>query len=217
MRKTWLLVSIMGTALAGRASAAPSLFGPTGLLVIPTADTLAPVSWNTHARIVDTGGDAMMIFGGNYGITRQLEVGLSGVDFKPLGMKALLNAKYALLMESRVTPGVALGGLDIASQMGSSPGVYLVASKSLSSLLGGPLTKYNIRGHLGYGANNVFNDDLFGGLDMQVTPKVQAMVEWLHGGTYFGGRFGVGLGLQAELGSYDGHIGGGISYAAGLR
>jgi hypothetical protein len=217
MRKTWLLVSMVGMALAGRASAAPSLFGPTGLLVIPTADTLAALSWNTHAGAVDTGGDTMMTFGGNFGATPKLELGLSGVDFKPFGTKALLNAKYAFLTETKVTPGVALGGLDIASQMGSSPGVYIVASKSLTSLLGGPLSKYNIRGHLGYGANNVFGDDLFGGLDMQVTPKVQAMVEWLNGATYFGGRVGLGLGFRAELGSYDGHIGGGISYAAGLR
>ena len=58
---------------------------------------------------------------------------------------------------------------------------------------------------------------MFGGLDLQVTPKVQAMVEWLNGTLYFGGRVGVGQGIRAELGSYDGNIGGGISYAAALK
>ena len=31
------------------------------------------------------------------------------------------------------------------------------------------------------------------------------------------GRLGINSGVRAELGSYDGHIGGGISYAAALR
>jgi hypothetical protein len=217
MRKTWVLISLLGMALAGRASAAPNLYGPTGLLVIPTADTLAQQSWNAHVHAVDTGSATLSTFGANYGVIKQLEVGVSGFHVKGIGTKALLNAKYAVLMESGKMPGIAVGGLDIASQVGADPGVYVVASKSLSSLLGGPLTKYNLRGHVGYGAKSVFNDDVFGGLDMQVTPKVQAMVEWLNGNLYFGGRVGLGQGIRAELGSYDGNFGGGVSYAAALK
>ena len=218
MRKTWVLVSVLGMALAGRASAAPSLYGPTGLLVIPTADTLAQQSWNAHVHAVDTGGATLTTFGANFGIAKQLELGVTGFHVKGIGTKALFNAKYAVLMESAKVPGIAVGGVDLASQIpGSDPGVYVVASKSLSSLIGGPLTKYNLRGHIGYGANNIFNDDVFGGIDLQVTPKVQAMVEWLNGTLYFGGRVGVGQGIRAEIGSYDGNIGGGVSYAAALK
>jgi len=218
MHKTWVLVSVLGgLALAGRASAAPSLFGPTGLLIIPTADTLAQQSWNAHAHAVDT-GPTLTTFGLNYGVAKQFEVGVTGFHVSGIGTKALFNVKYAFLMETAKVTGLAVGGFDLASQIpGSDPGVYVVASKSLSSLLGGQLSKYNLRGHLGYGANNIFNDDVFGGLDLQVTPKIQAMVEWLNGNFYFGGRVGVGAGLRAELGSYDGEIGGGISYAAALK
>jgi hypothetical protein len=218
MRKTWVLVSLLGLALAGRASAAPNLYGPTGLLVIPTADTLAPQSWNAHVHAVDTSGTTLTTFGANYGLAKQLEIGITGFHLNGIGTKALVNAKYAVLMESGKMPGIAIGGVDIASQIpGADPGVYVVASKSLSSLLGGELTKYNLRGHIGYGANNIFNDDIFGGVDLQVTPKIQAMAEWLNGNVYFGGRIGLGQGIRAELGSYDGDFGGGVSYAAALK
>lgn len=217
MRMTWVLVSVLGMALAGHVSAAPSLYGPTGLLVIPTADTLAQRSWNAHVHVVDT-NQTLTTFGVNYGVAKQFEIGVSGWDVSGFGTKALFNVKYAFLMETAKVPGLAVGGVDLASQIpGTDPGVYVVASKSLSSLLGGGLAKYNLRGHLGYGANNVFGDDVFGGLDMQVTPKIQAMVEWLNGNLYFGGRVGVGPGIRAELGSYDGDFGGGISYAMALK
>jgi len=219
MRKTWLLIAALGLALTGRASAAPSFFGPTGNLVIPTADTMAQNSWNAHVHAADTPGAATTTFGASYGVVKQLEFGITGYHVSGFGTKALINAKYALLQETAKVPGLAVGGLDIANQLDLDPGIYVVASKSLTTLLGGggPLAKYNLRGHIGYGANNVFNDDIFGGLDLQVTPKVQAMIEWLNGNLYAGGRIGITSGVRIELGSYDGDFGGGVSYAAALR
>jgi hypothetical protein len=218
MRNTWVLSAALGLALAGRASAQPSFFGPTGLLVIPTADTLGARAWNVHVHALDTSGSPVA-FGANFGLAKQFELGVSGYHVSGFGTKALFNAKYTVLPETAKVPGLAVGGFDIAAQLpGQDAGVYVVASKSLSTLLGGsgPLAKYNLRGHLGYGANNIFNDDIFGGVDLQVTPKIQAMVEWLNGDLYFGGRLGVGAGLRAELGSYNGNFGGGISYAAAI-
>jgi hypothetical protein len=217
MRITWVLIGALGLALAGRASAAPSLFGPTGDLVIPTADTLAPQSWNAHAHAVDAAGVTETTFGASYGLAKQLEAGITGIHIRGLGTKALINAKYTVLPETAKVPGIAIGGLDMASQVFNDPGLYVVASKSLSTLLGGQLSKYNLRGHIGYGAKNVFNDDIFGGVDLQVTPKIQAMAEWLNGDLFAGGRFGISSGVRAELGSYNGRIGGGVSYAAALK
>ena len=217
MRITWVLIGALGLALAGRASAAPSLFGPTGDLVIPTADTLGQNAWNAHAHALDASGNTETTFGASYGLAKQLEFGITGFHVKGIGTKALINAKYTVLPETAKVPGLAVGGLDMTAQIGSDPGIYVVASKSLSSLLGGQLTKYNLRGHIGYGAKSVFNDDIFGGVDLQVTPKIQAMVEWLNGDLFAGGRLGISSGVRAELGSYDGHIGGGVSYAASLR
>jgi hypothetical protein len=216
MRITWVLIGALGLALAGRVSAAPSFFGPTGDLVIPTADTLGQNSWNAHVHAISSPGTPTT-FGASYGIAKQLELGITGYHLKGFGTKALINAKFTVLPETAKVPGIAVGGLDIANQLNGDPGVYVVASKSLSSLLGGQLTKFNLRGHIGYGANSVFNDDIFGGVDLQITPKVQAMVEWLNGNLFAGGRFGISSGVRAELGSYDGDFGGGISYAAALK
>jgi len=212
MRKTWFLVAALGLALAGRASAAPSFFGPTGLLVIPTADTLAERSWNAHFHAIND----LATYGASYGITKALELGVSGASPSGDNAKALINGKYALLMETEKVPGIAIGGLDLADQLDLDIGFYVVATKSLSSLLGSELSKYNLRVHLGYGFNSIFDDDILGGLDLQVTPKVQLMAEWIAGDFTFGGRVALGAGIRAELGSYDGEFGGGLSYAATL-
>jgi hypothetical protein len=215
MRKTWFFLAALGLGLTGRAWAAPSFFGPTGLLAIPTADTLAEQSWNVHVHATDP----LTTFGGSYGITKALEVGVSGVTPKHGDTKALFHAKYALLQESGKAPGLAVGGADLSSEFGDDPAVYLVASKSLSSLLGSQMAKYNLRGHIGYNftRNSIFARRVLGGVDLQLQQNVQVMVEWLAGNLFFGGRVGFGKGIRAELGSYDGDFGGGISYAAAMK
>jgi hypothetical protein len=213
MRKTWFLVAALGLALVGPASAAPNFFGPTGLLVIPTADTLAQQSWNVHLHITED----LLSYGANFGLAKQLELGVTGLDPDGGDTQALINAKYTLLMESGKAPGIAIGGVDLADELDLDPAIYLVASKSLSSLMGGGAAKYNLNAHLGYGWNGIFNDDVFWGLDLSLTPQIQAMVEGIGGDVTFGARFGLGSGLRAELASYDGEFGGGISYAAALR
>src|SRR3954447_26239447 len=133
MRKTWFLMAALGLALMGRASAAPSFFGPTGLLVIPTADTLAERTWNVHVHGIDN----LTTYGASYGITKALEFGVSGVSPAHTDAKALINAKYTLLMETGKLPAIAIGGVDIAGQLDNQdPGFYVVVSKSLSSLIG---------------------------------------------------------------------------------
>src|SRR6187455_1100088 len=124
MRKTWFLVAALGLALAGRASASPNFFGPTGLLVIPTADTLAPQSWNVHLHLTEN----VVTYGANYGLAKQLELGVTGFDPEHSDTKALINAKYALLMETGKAPGIAIGVVDLIDELDLDPAIYLVAS-----------------------------------------------------------------------------------------
>jgi hypothetical protein len=65
--------------------------------------------------------------------------------------------------------------------------------------------------------DSIFDNKVFGGLDLQVTQNVQAIAEWVAGDFNFCARLGFGQGIRADLGSYDGEFGGGISYAAALR
>jgi hypothetical protein len=213
MRKTWVLISVLGLALAGRASAAPSFFGPTGLLVIPTADALSQSGWNVHLHAVED----LVTYGASLGIGKGFELGVTGVDPEGGDTEALFNAKYTFPMESGKAPAVAIGVVDIADELDLDPGIYVVVSKSLNQLFGKGGGQYNLRGHLGYGANGIFDDELFGGLDLQFTENIQGMVEWLSGDFTVGARFGLGRGLRAELASYDGDFGGGISYATALK
>jgi len=71
---------------------------------------------HVHAR--DASGNTETTFGVNYGIAKQLEVGITGFHVNGIGTKALFNAKYTVLPESAKVPGIALGGLDMAAQIG---------------------------------------------------------------------------------------------------
>jgi hypothetical protein len=215
MRKTWVLISALGLVLTGRAWAGsgPSFFGQTGLLVIPTADSLTQQSWSVHVH----GMNHLATYGANYGLAKGLEVGVSGFSPQHGDTKAVINAKYNFLLETAKVPGISVGGVDIADQLDLKAGIYVVASKSLSSYLGGPLAKYNLRGHIGYGSNGIFNDDVFGGVDLQVTQNVQAIAEWINGDLNAGARLGLGKGIRVDLGSYDGRFGGGVSFATLLK
>jgi hypothetical protein len=211
MRKTWVLISVLGLVLAGRASAAPSFFGPTGLLVIPTADALAQTGWNVHLHAIED----LTTYGANIGLGRGVELGVTGVDPEGGNTEAVFSGKYQFLMETATAPAVAVGVFDIADELDADVGFYVVVSKSLNQLLGGA-GQYRLRGHIGYGANSIFDDGLFGGLDLQLTENIVAMAEWLDGEFFIGARAGFGRGLVAELGSYDGEFGGGISFAQAL-
>jgi hypothetical protein len=218
MRKTWVLIAALGLALAGRASAQPSFFGPTGLLIIPTANTLDVREWNVHVHALER-SDSPVSFGVSAGIAKQFELGVTGYNTSLFGTKALFNMKYNFLQETAVIPGIAVGGFDIGAQLPhQDSGVYVVGSKSFAPFLKeqGPLAKLNLSGHVGYGANNIFHNNPFGGIAAQLPFHFQAMGEWLDGHFYYGGRYSFGTGVRAEVGSYHGHFGGGVSYAAAL-
>jgi hypothetical protein len=193
MRKTWFLLAALALGL--------------------TTGTLAQQSWNVHLHLTED----LITYGGNFGIAKALEIGVTGADPEGGDTEALFNAKYTALMETATGPGIAIGAIDIADALDLDPAVYIVVSKSLSSLMGGGASKYNLRGHIGYGWNGIFDDDIFWGLDVQLTEQIQAMVEGIGSEITVGARFGLGQGFRAELGSYDGEFGGGISYAMALR
>src|SRR5262245_32207021 len=129
MHKTWVLLSAIVAALAGRASADPSFFGPTGLLVMPTADTLTEQSWNVHGH----GKNQLLTYGASIAPVKGGEIGVTGYTPQHGNTKALINAKYNFLMETAKAPGIAVGGLDIFNQLDLSSGVYVVATKRINT------------------------------------------------------------------------------------
>ncbi|MEN6356694.1 MAG: hypothetical protein ABFD83_06365 [Armatimonadota bacterium] len=127
------IVSLYFCIAALFASIGAALSSPTGLNLIPTADTLpygeTSLGFSTTAtRPRMDGATKESLFETEFGIGEHFEF---GVD-RAVGANAatLVNGKYRLYDESRLTPAVAVGMQNIATNTGSMP--FIAACKTLS-------------------------------------------------------------------------------------
>lgn len=156
------------------AVAGTTVKGPSGLLTVPTADTL-PAGGISLAYHLD---DGKGIGSFAYGLTPGIEAGLlTGPKETKLG----LHAKVALSQESSNLPGVAVGLCDES--------LYMVASKRLAGI--------GVRGHVGVGTSDY--DGLFLGVSKMFNPvtidsgaKSQGMPATLFAMEYVKDGFNVG-------------------------
>lgn len=203
-----LKIALFALALLGASAAlaAPSFLGPTGLVLIPTADALAADEMAFNCYGVEGGSDTAYLF--NYGIRENLEVGFTRFTDR----KTVVNAKYNFQPEEGHRAGVAMGVVDLTDQINSS--LYVVASKKFAVSAPG-IT--NLRLHAGLASGGVTNTDVpldgfFGGLSIDISSRVVLMAE--HDGTHF--NFGVsgllGKGVQVNVGA----IGEDLTFVYGL-
>ncbi len=136
------------------ATAAPSVNGSTGLINDPTADVLREGQFAAGYYHLKDGGAGVF----NTNIAANLEVGASGFRFDDRSQNAtLLNAKWGVLPESILTPGVAVGVEDIGNEQQRT--AYAVASKALP---------FGFRIHAGVG--NGRYDGFFAAVEKTINP-----------------------------------------------
>ena len=178
-----LCLALLGAALSV-AQGAPSFRGYTGLVVIPTADTLNSGEYNFGLMTEDTGEfDANDLFA-NYGAANGLEIGLNSNQASP--RETLISAKYLLMRETEERAGVAFGIFDLTDERQST--AYVIVSKSLVrglNLFDSEIT--NLRGHIRLGGGTL--DGLFGGVSGFVGNRMMFSVEWDSRDTNLGFRF----------------------------
>lgn len=228
----YLRILAISCALIAAAScsalATPSFRGYTGLIKIPTADSLFKEQWNVGVMTENVGDfNANDIFA-NYGIADNLEVGFNA--FQPAGAIVFghnheehfdddtarltwINAKYTFMQETCTKPGVAVGIIDITNSVDTTP--YVVLSKSF----GGGLTIFhgditNFRGHIGLAGGQM--NGVFVGLSGFVGTSVELMFEWDSHDPNIGARFTLIPGLKLHAAWFDafgsGDFGLGASY-----
>ena len=141
-------------AMSSAAFAAPTVNGSTGQINNPSADVLREGQFAAgYYRLKNGGGGVFDI-----NIAARLEVGVAGFRYdNSAANKTLVNAKFGLLSETVLTPGVAAGVEDIAAQRQRS--FYAVASKALP---------FGFRLHAGFG-NGRF-DGVFAALEKTLNP-----------------------------------------------
>jgi len=206
---------VLLTAATCGVQCAPSFRGYTGLVVIPTADTLNSGEFNFGVMTEDTGQfNANDIFT-NYGPTDNLEVGFdSHLGIDQTERETLINAKYKFLPETEDKAGVAFGLIDLTNEIQST--AYAVASKSLvrrANIFDSDVT--SIRGHIGIGGGRL--NGLFFGLSAFAGNRVMFSFEWDSMDVNLGFRFTPMKGLRFHAALFDvggrDDLGMGVSYS----
>jgi hypothetical protein len=190
-----VLAVILTAGALTPANAAPSLFGYTGLLVVPSADALDEKDWNVGywTLNVEEGADEK-IFVANLGVGEGTEVGFARVNPDMGPNDTVLSGKYRFQPEDWHKPALAAGVFDVTDEMDTT--VYLVASKMLNPVgEGGPLQP---RVHVGIGGGVL--DGLFGGVSAVMGDRLTVIAEYDSNDVNFGGRLAVGGGVRVHAG-----------------
>ncbi|MFC1752634.1 hypothetical protein ACFL96_04485 [Thermoproteota archaeon] len=137
----------------------PTVYGPTGLIMMPTAESLRYKEFNVGFDYC-LGGDSeeeMLYYKVNLGTFESWEFGFVGGERPEEGV--YMNAKYYLVSDySRFPVSVAIGIENLTSKM--MTGVYMVASKIFEG---------GLRGHFGFKAT--FSDE-------ELDPSIMAGIEY---------------------------------------
>lgn len=202
MKKVLFGISILLLASAP-VFAAPSVNGSTGLINNPSADVLREGQVSLGYYHLKDGGVGIF----NTNIAPNLELGVAGFRYDGQQNKNLVNAKFALVPETVLSPGIAIGVEDIGNNNKRSS--YAVASKALP---------FGFRIHAGAG-NGRFNG-VFAGIEKTINPvsvltgnnafpATTLIAEYDGKNMNYGARMSIVPGLKLDAGwrNHDGYVG----------
>lgn len=202
MKKVLLsLIFLMGLTMT--AAAAPSVNGYTGMIDNPSADVLRPGHFSFGYYSLK-GGSAGTL---DFNVARGAELGVAGFQYNAKPNKAIVNAKFSIVPEKILEPGVAIGVEDIADVNKRS--AYVVASKALP---------FGFRLHAGLGSGRF--DGAFASLEKIINPvhivsrgkgfpTTTLILEHNGKNLNYGARMSLATGLKLDAGwrSHDFYVG----------
>ncbi len=208
MRAVLFIVVVLGlAALPVGAWGSASLLGPTGLLLIPTADTLGMAQFNVGASWLTPDSVDETVLYADVGVLPGLEVGATQEKLEGVDAHTLLNAKFRLplgvagAITAPLKFSVAVGAVDLTDEEVRS--TYIVATHTLGAGLlpsVGPVSPPRLT--LGYGSGR-FNDSLFGGISFNYA-RSEVMAEYDGNKVNLGVKFPVAPKLEATVAGLDG-------------
>ncbi len=188
----FFLFSVLLLALALSFGAQPTIYGYSGLITAPTAESLKMAG----VALIGSSSKDLHTAGGCVGLMSNWE--LSAARVSNSTSYTLLNGKITLLPEGLALPGIAVGIVDLTDEIGNS--VYAVATKTI------PLAKVatNTAG-LPFGAPQVSAgiasgkvlDGVFAGVVLPLSSKSRLMAEYANKKVNFG--FGAQIFPLTEL------------------
>ena len=161
------------------------LGGMSGMILIPD-DVIVPhksIDFSFHESVHAIGDVDLFAWGGNYGLAKNLEAGVSVLNNKG-ATDIAINGKYRFVQENESSPAVLVGVFDAAGLVdivNPNASLYILASKNISSevsqIEGAPCGP--IRLSLGIGSG-VYNG-IFGGVDWTPSSRWRVMAEYANG------------------------------------
>jgi len=208
-----------GPSLLKGGSSTPNFLGTTGLLLAPDAKTIGDKGISGHAYF----GDNFNSYGGRIGPFDRLELGAMLFDPENASSDVIFNAKFKLLDEGLIWPGLAVGAVDIFDELDADTSWFLSATKGFPKFI--PVIG-DLKLTLGYGGG-LYGDDVFAGGELNLwtpldvlpitKPHFSAIAEYVNNDVNVGlrARF---RGFSATIALFDfDDFGGGFSYTTGLR
>lgn len=154
---------------------ANSLYGPTGLIKIPTAYVVGKDTFAVSASF----GRNVRVPAANYGLLPYIEVGAGFVDREMGDNKAIGNAKVTIIPSNFRWFEVGIGVIDAADAIDQT--LYFVASADLvPPKLDVPergLESVGLKAHVG-GGTGLFNERVFGGGELLFNKRLSLIGEW---------------------------------------
>ncbi|MFN3650663.1 MAG: hypothetical protein ACK47B_13895 [Armatimonadota bacterium] len=157
MRKLVALAALTLGLAAAPASAEPNFLGSTGLILTPTAATVGDQNVGAHAHFTDNFNTY-----GVLGAWSGVELGVTYFDPDGGDGDPIVNLKWNFLPETTLSPGVAVGVIDLFDEFDADPSWYIVASKTFPQFipaLGG------LRLHAGFGGG-IYDEEIFAGAEL---------------------------------------------------
>lgn len=209
-----LFCALVGVfVLCGAGETAPSYFGYTGLIRVPTAEALNDQDFNAGAFYINRDElDDPDCYVGNLGVGPGAEVGIAVIRRGEGSDDVFINGKYNFQSETRGNPALAAGIIDLASEVDAT--VYFVASKGFGKARETRYGRlYAGEFHVGFGGGQL--DGIFGAVNANLGPGAKLMLEYDTEDFNLGGRFALGQRFAADVALFDwSDLGFGVSYTS---
>lgn len=214
MKRIWIAFLFAALLVSNACAlwAAPSFRGYTGLVKVPSANTLDQGEFACGVMTEGTdkfqANDAFV----TYGFGGQAELGVD--SFQPFGAKdrrTLINAKYRFSPNSDSKSGYAVGVIDAGNEQEQTG--YVVATKSLvrrTNIFASVVS--SVRGHLGLGVGGL--NGVFAGLSIFAGNRVVFSAEWDSENVNFGFRLTPIRGVRLHAALLD--VGGTDDFGVGM-
>ena len=147
--------------------ASPSLFGPTGLLRVPTADTLAPPGLDFAAYWSSDVATTLIM---NVGVVPKVEVSAAWVDPEGDAASTIISGKWQIMTEADRGFALAVGLYDASGEINRT--LFGVAQKHLT--VGN--TRVRVVG--GLATEHSLVDGFFAGAEILLGRGYSAIVEY---------------------------------------